>query len=72
MLDGVLLCVPTKGGRMNVYQLRVSKSFRRQMLLMSVMIVNVLSDLGVKRSTPKLNYYLVLDFLIIERGEDVL
>lgn len=24
--------------------------------------VNVLSDLGVKRSAPKLNYYLVLEF----------
>ena len=41
------------------------------MLLMSMMVLNVLSDLGVKRSTPKLNYYLVLDFLIIERGEGV-
>ena len=30
--------------------------------------MNVLSDLGVKRSAPKLNYYLVLDFLIFERG----
>jgi hypothetical protein len=29
------------------YQLKVSKSFKRQMLLMSVMLVNVLSDLGV-------------------------
>ena len=27
-----------------------------------VIIVNVLSDLGVKRSAPKLNYYLVLEF----------
>lgn len=72
MLDGVLMCIPAKGGRMNVYQLRVSKSLKRQMLLMSVMFVNVLSDLGVKRSTPKLNYYLVLDFLIIERGKSVL
>jgi hypothetical protein len=51
-----------------VYQLKVSKGFKRQMLLMSVMVVNVLSDLGVKVSTPKLNYYLVLDFLIFERG----
>ena len=30
------------------YQLRVSKSSKRQMLLMSVVVVNVLSDLGVK------------------------
>ena len=51
------------------YHLKVSKSFKGQMLLMSMMVLNVLSDLGVKRSTPKLNYYLVLDFLIIERGE---
>jgi hypothetical protein len=29
------------------YQLKVSKSFKKQMLLMSVMIMNVLSDLGV-------------------------
>ncbi|KAH0294672.1 hypothetical protein KCU62_g37, partial [Aureobasidium sp. EXF-3399] len=56
-----------KNGFLN-YQLRISKGFERQMLLMSVMVVNVLSDLGVKRSGPKLNYYLVLDFLIIERG----
>lgn len=53
---------------MNVYQLKVSKGFKRRILLMSVMVVNVLSDLGVKVSTPKLNYYLVLDFLIFERG----
>jgi hypothetical protein len=48
MLDGVLLCKAAKNGRMGIYQLMVSKSFERQMLLMSVMVVNVLSDLGVK------------------------
>lgn len=72
MLDGVLMSKPAKGGRVDIYQLKVSKRFKRQMLLMSVVIVDVLSDLGVKRSTPKLNYYLVLDFLIIERGECML
>lgn len=72
MLDGVLVGKPAKGESVGIYQLKVSNSFRRQMLLMSIMVVNVLSDLGVKRSTPKLNYYLVLDFLIIERGEGVL
>jgi hypothetical protein len=41
-------CKAAKNGRMNIYQLIVSKSFERQMLLMSVMVVNVLSDLGVK------------------------
>jgi hypothetical protein len=41
-------CKAAKNGRMNIYQLTVSKGFKRQMLLMSVMVVNVLSDLGVK------------------------
>jgi hypothetical protein len=48
MLDGVLLYKAAEGRRIKTYQLRVSKSFKRQMLLMSVMVVNVLSDLGVK------------------------
>jgi hypothetical protein len=48
MLDGVLLCKAVENRRMKIYQLKVSKSFKRQMLLMSVMVVNVLSDLGVK------------------------
>jgi hypothetical protein len=46
MLDGVLLYEPAEVEDVN-YQLKVSKSFERPMLLISVMIVNVLSDLGV-------------------------
>jgi hypothetical protein len=48
MLDGVLLCRAAKNRGKDIYQLTVSKGFKRQMLLMSVMVVNVLSDLGVK------------------------
>jgi hypothetical protein len=48
MVAGVLLYKAAEGRRIKTYQLRVSKSFKRQMLLMSVMVVNVLSDLGVK------------------------
>jgi hypothetical protein len=48
MLDGVLLCKAAEIKRIDIYQLIVSKSFKRQMLLMSEMVVNVLSDLGVK------------------------
>jgi hypothetical protein len=41
------LCVYQLMVKEEDYQLRVSKSLKGQMLLMSVMIVNVLSDLGV-------------------------
>jgi hypothetical protein len=37
-----------KNRRKDIYQLKVSNNFKKQMLLMSVMVVNVLSDLGVK------------------------